>query len=121
MPHTVGSLQVLITTAVHHLVYLESPTTLLNFLVDVTVPDDFPVECAIASGGVNTVLRKLYTFSMMWTVNARHTLSTQIVKISGGEFCFFDLEHRAVGDAEQAVQPISQPSNALPIEVGIFF
>jgi hypothetical protein len=49
-----------------------------NFVFSVRFPDMYPGGRSSAAMAWNMVLPKLYAFSMMWTLNARHRIRTEL-------------------------------------------
>jgi hypothetical protein len=43
----------------------------INFVISLTFPMNYPFAREVTAGAVQSVLPKLYAFSMMWTLNER--------------------------------------------------
>ncbi|KAJ7824976.1 hypothetical protein B0H14DRAFT_3468882 [Mycena olivaceomarginata] len=94
LPQSVGIINALIRLTFQ----TAAPATIVafgNFVFSVRFPDMYPGGRSSAAMAWNMVLPKLYAFSMMWTLNARHRTSAFTATNPS--------QHTVVGDAELGI------------------
>ncbi|KAJ7806562.1 hypothetical protein B0H14DRAFT_3484045 [Mycena olivaceomarginata] len=94
LPQSVGIINALIRLTFQ----TAAPATIVafgNFVFSVRFPDMYPGGRSSAAMAWNMVLPKLYAFSMMWTLNARHRTSAFTATNPS--------RHTVVGDAELGI------------------
>ncbi|KAJ7704190.1 hypothetical protein B0H14DRAFT_3526764 [Mycena olivaceomarginata] len=95
LPQSVGIINALIRLTFQ----TAAPATIVafgNFVFSVRFPDMYPGGRSSAAMAWNMVLPKLYAFSMMWTLNARHRTSAFTATNPSSR-------HTVVGDAELGI------------------
>ncbi|KAJ7315047.1 hypothetical protein DFH08DRAFT_1040734 [Mycena albidolilacea] len=103
LPQSVGIINALIRLTFQ----TAAPATIVafgNFVFSVRFPDMYPGGRSSAAMAWNMVLPKLYAFSMMWTLNARHRMRTELNSSGTSAFTAANpSQHTVVGDAELGI------------------